>query len=178
MRKVRPSLTATRKLRVRAHVIADLSVNHVERFVLLERHTCERTRHDYGWDLTISTYTESGEIENDSIYVQLKAADAFRRGRIPNSIAVRISARDLDIWRNEALPVIIIAYDAKADLANWLYLQDYVENSGCVRYRPGQRTVTLYVPQSQLVDRNGVATFSGYKADVQAQTSGVAKHHA
>ena len=33
------------------HIIADLSVNHVERFVLRCGYTLERTVHDYGVDL-------------------------------------------------------------------------------------------------------------------------------
>ena len=39
------------KLRTRSHIIADLSVNHVERFVILEGHSCERFEKDYGYDL-------------------------------------------------------------------------------------------------------------------------------
>src|SRR5438105_586468 len=41
--------TGPRKRRTREHVIADLSVNHVERFVLRCGWTTERTRHDYAW---------------------------------------------------------------------------------------------------------------------------------
>ena len=40
----------TRKRRTREHVIADLSVNHLERVVLRAGHTVERFRHDYGFD--------------------------------------------------------------------------------------------------------------------------------
>ena len=59
------------KRRTREHVIADLSVNHVERFVLLCGHTVERVLHDYGIDLLLYTYDGNGESENDTIYIQL-----------------------------------------------------------------------------------------------------------
>ena len=53
-----------RKRRTREHVIADLSVHHVEGFVLRCGWTVERTRHDYGLDLLMRTYSGSGEIES------------------------------------------------------------------------------------------------------------------
>jgi hypothetical protein len=37
-----------RKRRTRQHVIADLSVHHVEGFVLAEGHTAQRVERDYG----------------------------------------------------------------------------------------------------------------------------------
>jgi hypothetical protein len=40
-----------RKRRTREHVIADLSINHVERFIRRCGWTAERTRHDYGLNL-------------------------------------------------------------------------------------------------------------------------------
>jgi len=51
-----------RKRRTRAHVIADQSVNHVERYVLDEGHTVQRLGSDYGYDLVLFTYDEKGYI--------------------------------------------------------------------------------------------------------------------
>lgn len=61
----------TRKRRTRQHIIADLSVNHIERFVLLNGYSTERVNCDYGIDLIIFTYDANGEIENGQIFVQL-----------------------------------------------------------------------------------------------------------
>jgi hypothetical protein len=47
-----------RKRRTREHVIADLSINHVERLVLRCGWTAERTRYDYGIDLYMQTYLD------------------------------------------------------------------------------------------------------------------------
>jgi hypothetical protein len=67
--------TGPRKRRTREHVIADLSVNHVERFVLRCGWTTERTRHDYGLDLEMKTYNAAGETESEHVLLQLKATD-------------------------------------------------------------------------------------------------------
>jgi hypothetical protein len=64
-----------RKRRTREHVIADLSVNHVERLVLRCGWTVERTQYDYGLDLVMRTYSASGEIESGTVWFQLKATD-------------------------------------------------------------------------------------------------------
>jgi hypothetical protein len=45
-----------KKKRPRQHIIADLSINHVERYVLLCGYSVERVEHDYGIDLVIFTY--------------------------------------------------------------------------------------------------------------------------
>ena len=63
-------MLAPRKQRTRQHVIADLSVHHVERFILEEGHTAQRLSSDYGYDLLRSeimkrtdvTYGRLGEV--------------------------------------------------------------------------------------------------------------------
>ncbi len=77
-----------RKRRTREHMIADLSANHVERYALRCGFTVERIVHDYGIDLTLSTYSASGEIENGLVYIQLKATDRLRvRDNQPQSLS-------------------------------------------------------------------------------------------
>jgi len=62
-----------RKQRTREHVIADLSVHHVEGFILEEGHTTQRLGSDYGYDLLLWTFDEHGYAEPGSIYFQFKA---------------------------------------------------------------------------------------------------------
>ena len=64
-----------RKRRTREHVIADLSINHVERQALLAGYTVNEWLSDYGIDLVLSTYTEEGETESGIIFLQVKATD-------------------------------------------------------------------------------------------------------
>ena len=64
-----------KKRRTRAHIIADLGVNFVERCILLEGHSSEKIQHDYGIDLIMFTYDGVGEIENGHVSIQVKATD-------------------------------------------------------------------------------------------------------
>jgi hypothetical protein len=64
-----------RKLRTREHVIADLGVNHLERHILLCGHTSQRIEHDYGYDLSMTTYSPGGEIQGGWAYFQVKATN-------------------------------------------------------------------------------------------------------
>jgi hypothetical protein len=106
-----------RKRRTREHVIADLSVNHVERLVLRCGWTVERTRYDYGIDLDMHTYNRDGEVENGKILFQLKATDTPKRSADGTGIPVRLEWRDLLFWVNELEPVILILYYAPEDKA-------------------------------------------------------------
>ena len=68
-----------RKRRTRQHVIAELSVNYIERQALLSGFSVERIEHDNGVDLMLFAYNADGEIENGHILVQLKATDDLGR---------------------------------------------------------------------------------------------------
>jgi hypothetical protein len=51
------SVPAARKRRTREHIIADLSVNFAERLLLESGFTGMRHFHDYGYDMTVETFT-------------------------------------------------------------------------------------------------------------------------
>jgi hypothetical protein len=68
---------APRKQRTRQHLIADQSVNHVERFIIDAGHTAQRLTPDYGYDLVLFTYDEHGYLEPGSVYIQIKAGEAL-----------------------------------------------------------------------------------------------------
>ena len=99
-----------RKRRTREHVIADLSVNHVERFVLRCGWTIQRTAHDYGVDLLIKSYSASGELDSGFVSFQLKATDTLKVRAKLQAVAVRLEWRDILAWREELMPVIVILY--------------------------------------------------------------------
>ena len=54
------------------HIIADLSVNHVERHVLKCGFVVERPVHDYGIDLEMVSFNKQGEIQPGKVLLQLK----------------------------------------------------------------------------------------------------------
>ena len=112
-----------RKLRTREHVLADLSVNHAERHVLLRGFAVNRLEKDYGLDLMMFTYNERGEIENGHVFIQLKATDALNLLEDGETISCRVELADIQLWQRESMPVILVIYDGRKDRAYWLYVQ-------------------------------------------------------
>ena len=79
-----------RKRRTRAHIIADLSVNFVEKCVLQCGWTVQRFNPDYGLDLLMTTFNRHGEIENGDVRLQIKATDAIKVAAGRTAITVRL----------------------------------------------------------------------------------------
>src|ERR1700676_3331917 len=98
------------KQRTRAHVIADLSVHHVEGFILQEGHTAQRLDSDYGYDLVLWTFDEQGYIEPDEVYFQLKARETLQV--VGSEYVIDLDIRDYNLWMLDKAPVILILYDA------------------------------------------------------------------
>ncbi len=135
-----------KKLRTREHIIADLSVNYVERFILEDGHTLERIRQDYGYDLVLRTHNKTGEIEPGIIFVQMKAVEQFRR--VDGEIRFTISVRDILLWTEELAPVLLIVYEASTRTAHWCDVQDVFREAGVPM---GQATITITVQAENLV---------------------------
>ena len=162
----RASPSFARKRRTRAHVLADLSVNHVERHVLRGGHTLERIIHDYGVDLLLFTYDQSGEVENGEIRIQVKATESTRRLTRGDVVACRLEQKDVRFWLNELMPVILVVYDALEDQAYWLYVQAYF--AALREFRFGQ-TVTVYVHRENVFSEAAVAKFRELRREVMRQ---------
>lgn len=114
-------MTTPRKRRTRAHVIADLGVNHVER--VLFRAGCSVTRNagaDYGCDLIVWTHDADGGVEAGTIKVQVKATDRLPMLADGETISFRAETADAALWRGEQKPFVLVVYDASADRAHWL----------------------------------------------------------
>ena len=87
---------AERKRRTRAHVLADLSTNYVERFIIQAGHAADRVQNDYGYDLILMTFTQSGDFENGSISLQLKATDSPVEIERNTKISFQIDRADIN----------------------------------------------------------------------------------
>ena len=157
-----------RKRRTREHVIADLSVNYLERQVLLCGYVIERTAHDYGIDLEIVTFDSGGRIEDGKILVQLKATDKLRFRR-DGSISYRIERADLLFWLAQVVPMILIIYDAANDRAHWLYVQSYFQNRSGFNLFAAGKTITVAVPAANLLDAATVRRFARFRDRVYGQ---------
>ena len=149
----------------REHVIADLGVNHVERYVLRSGYSSERVQHDYGIDLLMFTYTKDGEIENGHVQLQLKATDKPRILQDRQTIAISIAYADVKHWMFEPMPVILVVYDAVADRACWVYVQRQLEDSDQSRLLADdeQESVTFHIPVSNRLDCGAIEEFRKYR---------------
>ena len=98
MARARPG---PRKQRTRQHVIADLSVHHVEGFILEEGHTAQRLGSDYGYDLIMWTFDEHGYAEPGAVYFQFKAMETLEESGTDYAYDVDIRDYNLRV-REEA----------------------------------------------------------------------------
>jgi hypothetical protein len=166
-----------RKRRTREHVIADLSANHVERQALLCGFSVERRTHDYGIDLTLFTYNSDGEVENGEVLFQLKPTDHLKIVSGGEEIAFRLERADLLTWLHEPMPVILVVYDAIAEVAYWLYLQaNYTRKRKSVSKR-GSARITVRIPRSNVLDQDAIRRVAVFRDRILAQTTGTIQHH-
>jgi len=142
------------KQRPRAHIIADLSVNYLERFFLKEGHVVERPQsgNDYGYDLTVRTFKES-RYESGPIYVQLKATDKLPLIAEEALISFAIGRDDIDLWQDELNTVILVIYDARLEKAYWLHARDYISATS---FAKDYKTVNVHIPISQIISEAAV----------------------
>lgn len=117
-----------KKTRTREHIIADLSTNFVEKQIILSNNSAQRVEKDYGYDLQMFTYNESGETENGMVYLQLKATDKIKLLANKSKISLTLEVVDIIHWSNEVYPVYIILYDAQAteEPAYWCDIRKYI----------------------------------------------------
>jgi len=162
-----------RKRRTREHVIADLSVNHVERHALLCGYTLERFKHDYGIDLVLFTYTDAGEVEDECVFLQLKASDGLRSHKGKESFSFRIERRDLVRWLAQMMPVILIVYDARNEVAYWLYVQSYFQKRAGFNLFTAGKTVTVTISTRNVVSAGAIRRFARFRDRVLAQKNEV-----
>jgi hypothetical protein len=150
-KKVPPAFPgdAERKRRTREHIIADLSVHHVEGLALKCGYTVQRIVADYGYDLRLDTFNEAGEVESEQILLQLKASDNLRQYELAQEevVSFPISVKDYRAWTEAVLPVFFILYDAQLGEAYWLDVHDHA----AAQQDPKGKIVRLRVPRHQVL---------------------------
>jgi hypothetical protein len=145
-----------RKCRTREHVLADLSANYVEKQALLCGYAADRVRSDYGIDLIVQTFNRRGEVENGWLLFQLKGTDRIKLVDGGRAVSCRVERADLRHWLNESQPVILALYDARADLAYWLFVRRYFEALPDFDINRAGKRVSVSIPSSQVLDRKTV----------------------
>jgi len=150
------------KRRTRAHVIADLSVHHVEGFILEEGHTVQRVDGGYSYDLILWTFDEQGYVEPDEAYLQLKAAESLQVSG--SHYVYDLDIRDYNLWMRDTTPVFLILFDAGRKRAYWIHVQAYFRQDVARRPRKGAKTVRVRFSKRQLVTRRAIAKMREIKA--------------
>jgi len=143
-----------RKRRTRQHIIADQSINHVERFVIDEGHTAQQLTADYGYDLVMMTFDENGFAEPGLIFLQLKASESLVRSG--ENYAFDMDVRDYNLWRAERFPVILVLFEAAIRRAFWLHVQDYFATHPQRRPKTSAKTIRVLIPRRQIVNQRAV----------------------
>ena len=152
-----------RKQRTRQHVIADLSIHHVERFILEEGHTAQRLGSDYGYDLILWTFDRDGYPEPGSIYFQFKAMERLvEKG---TDCVYDVDIRDYNLWMLEKTPVILVLFDATRKRACWLCIQRYFREDKARQPKKGAKTVRVRVTMRQGVNRRAIAQMRALKQE-------------
>jgi hypothetical protein len=151
-------------------VIADQSVNHVERFIIDEGHTTLRVEKGYGYDLILYTHDEHGYAEPGIVSLQLKAAESLKP--IGAGYPFDLDIRDYNLWMLEEFPVILILYDASRRRAYWLDVQGYFAEEPSRRPEKGAKSIRVHVPQRQVVNRRGIAKMRALKWERRARLIG------
>ncbi len=166
-----------RSRRTREHVIADLSVNHVERQALLTGYVVERRRQDYGIDLELLTFDKTGKAEPGTVLLQLKASDRLNLKPGQESFPFRIERKDLVVWLEEPSPVILVVYDARKSLAYWLYVQSHFRKREEFNLFTAGKTVTVPIATVNVVNPGAMRKFARFLRRTVGQTKGVIIHN-
>jgi hypothetical protein len=159
-----------RKRRTRQHIIADQSINHVERYIIDEGHTAQRVDSDYGYDLVLFTYDNQGYIEPDAVFLQLKAAESLQA--IGSDYVFDLDIRDYNLWLLVTVPVIVVLFDASRRRAYWIHVQGYFREDVTRRPKRGAKSIRVRVPRRQIVNRRAIAKLRDLKREARGRAIG------
>jgi hypothetical protein len=67
-------------------------------------------------------------MEPGNVLIRVKATDNLPLLRDGNTISFLIEWKDILLWRQEPMPVILVVHDAVQEVAYWLYVQELLEN--------------------------------------------------
>lgn len=168
-------MKASRKKRTREHIIADLSVNYLERLILLCGYSADSPEADYGYDLVMSTYNEEGGIESGFVLFQLKATDSINILKDGKTISFTADKRDLDLWAEELYPAYLVVYDAAKEEAYWLYIQVYLEENGIDINEIGD-SLNVHLQITNTVSTDRIEKFRDSKNDIVRKLREVVEH--
>jgi hypothetical protein len=71
------------------------------------------------------------------------------------------------------MPVILVVYDAKADQAYWIHVQQYFAGRRQTIRDRASATTTVYLPHDQIVNESAIVQFAALRDAVMARIRGV-----
>ena len=145
-----------KKLRTRQHIIEDLGLNHIEKQILLSGNVLNRNSgSDYGYDGMVDTFDEQGQVDNINFMFQLKSTDFIELSPQKGGFIVDLSKRDLELWLKSRLPVLLILYDAQAEIAYFVDLQAYF-NENRLLLENVRKFVRIFLPPTSVFNKEAV----------------------
>jgi hypothetical protein len=148
----------TRKRRPRAHVLADLGVNFLERQILRRGHQLIRVpQPEYGIDAFMHHFSpDSREIENGRVEFQVKASDHLRIIARGDFVSCKVEMSHAHYWYWQVPhPVILVVYDAPKHRAFWLDIQSYLE----IHPPVGTESLTVRIPAQNKINVRAIDRF-------------------
>ena len=156
---------AMRKRRTREHILEDLSENYLERIVLNSGYLLRRPSRDYGVDVTMFHFSDSGELENGEVRFQLKATDSLKLISNGEFATVRLKTGDIQYWSMELYPFILVLYDAKSKQAFWIEIKELFKQSLDL----DQVTATVRIPVGNELSGQSIKFFRQQSLNVIEQ---------
>lgn len=153
------------KRRTPEHVVADMSVNFLERRVLECGWVMEVMRSDYGIDAAIITFTPEGYVEPGLVYVQVKSARRLRLVDNGRSASLRLERSHIRAWMSEPFPVMIVLYDASSDAALWMHLQASASASTAATGKK-RGMVSVRIPLDAKLSAESIQAFRSLKQSI------------
>jgi hypothetical protein len=125
------------------------------------------------------TYDSTGEIEPGQVFIQLKASDNVNVLGDGLTITLPVKRSDLALWLDEPMPYMLVLYDARADVAYWLYVQAYFARLGDFSLPAAGDIVVVHLQKSNVVNDEAIRRFGQYKNAIlrQVRRMGGIEHH-
>jgi hypothetical protein len=148
------------KTRTREHIIADMSFNYLESWVLQCGYVVEPIRNDYGYDAYLHTFDENGELEPGRVLLQIKATNHLKVLKDGKTVSAAVDRRDLKVWLREPAPVIFVVYDAVGRRAFWLNVQEYFKRVRTKDLFSKSGNLSVRIPMSNRINQRAIRQFA------------------
>lgn len=151
--------------RTRDHVLETETEKYVQRFIPSEW-LFEKEKHDYGIDLRVEITIPSNTVKHGKeevasqvtgVYfsIQLKGTDKLFVNKERTHVSHKCKVSALNYYLSRPEPIIYLVYDAKADIAYWVFIQDYIRGQKDNSWK-NQESLTINIPIKNVFDKRSI----------------------